>query len=276
MGILHAGAILRASQLLPDVNDVAAVALAAEEYIKLARSFPVDMWQNGDPALHQVLTFAGAHSNLQAVMSTFDQQGSEVIAVFAARMLLEEAARHTWRYQDGDPAIFIARATQYFDEYRQKEKKTIGLLAGNGVPLKDAQALFALPAIVKTPVVPTITKNREKLPSITAMLADLGKPYPEPGWLQVAYSLLSQITHATPIGLMHTIRWRGETWNANDMSPEMLGLALDVACLSSAVLVGASTVIFTDGHRSAFDFWGALTASALKVHQAGRMVHGLD
>ena len=125
------------------------------------------MWANGDPTLHEVLTFAGAHSNLQTVISTYDQRGSGVIAVFAARMLLEEAARLAWRYQDGNPTKFAARATQYFDEYRQKQKKTINFLSGNGVRLKDAQALFALRANVRTPTVPpSVGKNRDKLPNI--------------------------------------------------------------------------------------------------------------
>jgi hypothetical protein len=275
--LLEPGAIVRADELLPDVNDVVAVAKAAEEYYGLARSFPVNMWESGDPTLHEVLTFAGAHSNLQAVISTYDQHGSEVIAVFAARMLLEEAARHAWRYQDGNPTRFTARATQYFDEYRQRQKKTIDFLAGNGVPLKDAQALFALPANVKTPTVPpSVRKNRDRLPSIAAMLAGLGKPFAEPGWLQVAYSLLSQVTHATPVGLMHSIRWNGETWAGNELSPEMLALALDVACLSSAVLIGTSAVVLTGGAPSAIEHRKALGASAMRVHRAGQLVHGLD
>ena len=103
------------------------------------------MWENGDPLLHEALTFAGAHSNLQAVISTYDQVGSEGIAVFAARMLLEEAARHAWRYQDGDATKFAARASQYFDEYRQKQKKTIGLLVGSGVPLKHRNGALRAP-----------------------------------------------------------------------------------------------------------------------------------
>lgn len=276
-GLLEPGAVVRADELMPDVNDIVAIANAAEEYYGLVRSFPVNMWENGDPTLHEVLTFGGAHSNLQAVISTYDQDGSEVIAVFAARMLLEEAARHAWRYQDGNPTKFTARATQYFDEYRQKQKKTIDILAGNGVPLKDAKALFALPANVKTPTVPRrVRKNREKLPSIAAMLADLGEPFAEPGWLQVAYSLLSQVTHATPVGLMHSLRWNGETWAGNELSPEMLGLALDVACLSSAVLIGYSAVILTGGTPSAIEYRSALGASAMSVHRAGQLVHGLD
>jgi hypothetical protein len=274
---LEPGAVISADDLLPDANSIDQVAAAADDFSDLARSFVVDVRNKSRSSLHLVLMFTGGHSGLQAVMSTYDQPGSEVIAVFAARMLLEEAARHHWRYQDFDRERFIARSTQYGDEFRQKERKAISLLTGNGVPAKDAKALFALPGGVQLPVVPpTVRKNREKLPSVDKMLAAMGSRYAEPGWLQVAYSLLSQVTHATPIGLMHSIRWRGSTWNANDMSPEMLGLALDVACLASAELIGVSALALTDVDPAAGAFLGRLRASALGVHRAGQLVHGLD
>lgn len=276
-GLLEAAAVIPAADLLPDVLDITSVALAAEEFYRVARDFAIDLWEHGDPTLHSVLTLASAHSHLEAVMCTYDQPGSGVIAVFAGRMLLEEAARHSWRYQPTTPAEFTARATHYFDEYRQRQKKTIDLLAGNGVPISDARALFTLPGNVKSPDPPVkIQKNREQLPTITAMLAELGGPFPEPGWLQVAYSLLSQITHATPIGLMHSIRHDGDGWAGNELTPEMLGLALDVTCLSSALLIGRSAVIITKGARHAVEHSRVLVASAADVHAAGRLVHGLD
>jgi hypothetical protein len=276
-GLLEPAAVIPAGNLLPDVLDIAAVAPAAEEFYRVARGLTIDLWEHGDPTLHSVLTFASAHSHLEAVMCTYEQPGSAVIAVFAARMLLEEAARHSWRYQPTTPDEFTARATQYFDEYRQRQKKTIDLLAGNGVPISDARALFTLPGKVKVPDPPVkIQKNREQLPTITAMLAELGGPFPEPGWLQVAYSRLSQITHATPIGLMHSVRHDGHGWAGNELSPEMLGLALDVTCLSSALLIGRSAIVGTGGAQHAVEHSHALVAAAADVHAAGRLVHGLD
>ena len=42
------------------------------------------------------------------------------------------------------------------------------------------------------------SKGRTPIPTIGAMLPDLGAPFPEPGWLELAYSLLSQVVHSTP------------------------------------------------------------------------------
>ena len=93
-----------------------------------------------------MLAYGGGHSNLQTVMATYDQPGSAVVSVFAARMLLEEAARLLWRFSAPDEAAFKARAKQYFDEFRARQKKTIDLLVGTGVPRADARRISHRPA----------------------------------------------------------------------------------------------------------------------------------
>jgi hypothetical protein len=214
-GLLRPGAVLTAGDLLPDVNSADAVIVAAEEYYRFARvqGQTISPWDHGQAALHTMLAFAGGHSNLQAVMSTYDEPGSGVLSVFAARMLLEEAARLLWRFSIPREAGFKARAKQYFDEYRARRKKTIDMLVGSGVARADAERIVELPSNVQV-VTPhdEIAKGRERLPSISSLLRAMGKPYEEPGWLDVAYSLLSQITHSTPIGHMHTMRVRYGIW----------------------------------------------------------------
>jgi hypothetical protein len=118
--LLHPGAVLKQEDVLPDVNTLEQVAAAAEGYWEAVRIFPFNPWKHGDPSLHEMLNVAGAHSNLEAVLATYDQSGSEVIAPFAARMLLEEAARLHWRFEAA-PSEFTARATQYFDEFRTRK-----------------------------------------------------------------------------------------------------------------------------------------------------------
>ena len=133
-GLLRDDALLAAEDLLPDANSADAVIAAAEEYYQSARvqARTISPWASGNAVLHALLGYAGAHSNLQAVMSTYDQPGSAVIAVFAARMLLEEAARMYWRFSVSGTE-FEDRAKQYFDEFRARRKKTIDLLVSSGV-----------------------------------------------------------------------------------------------------------------------------------------------
>ena len=104
----------------------------------------------------------------------------------------------------------------------------------------------------------------------------MGAPYPEPGWLDVAYSLLSQITHSTPLGHLHVERVRNGVWYGNELSPEMLGLALDTACLSSARLLGTTLMQLTNVSDEAVQYEKDLHQSAWSVHNAARMIHWLD
>jgi hypothetical protein len=209
-GLLRAGAVLTADDLLPDVNTAGPVIAAAEAYYETVQSMTVSPWDRGDPLLHTALAYGGSHSTLNAVMSTYDQPGSEVIAVFAARILLEEAARLLCRFSLPDPEEFKARAKQYFDEYRFRRRKAINALTNGGMPSADAQRIFALPGNVRmdTPL-DEIARGRTPIPTISSMLKQMGASSEEPGWLDAAYSLLSQITHSTPIGHLHNVRVHG-------------------------------------------------------------------
>lgn len=275
--LIRGDAILTADDLLPDVSSADAVAAEAESYYKFAQNRSINPWANEQPLLHAVLAYLGGQSNLQTVMSTYDKQGSEIIAVFAARMLLEEAARTLWRFSARGEAEFKARAKQYFDAYRARRKKTIDMLTGGGVARADAERLFELPSNVQL-MVPhdDIAKGRQDLPSVSSMLRAMGEPFAEPGWLDVAYSILSQITHSTPIGHMHTIRVREGVWYGGELTPEMLALTLDIACLASAHLIGLSAVVLADMSGEARLYQEGLKRRAGRVHRAAQLVHGFD
>lgn len=277
LDLLRPCTVLTADDLMPDVASTHQVIEAAEAYYELAKSLMVRPWDQGQPTVHAMLAYGGGHSNLEAVMSTYRQPGAAVIAVFAARMLLEEAARMVWRYSTGaDWKAFTARAKQYFDEYRFRQRKAINSLTGSGVPRAHAQRIFARPRNV-LPVTPDneIAKNRQPLPSIGSMLRRMGAPFRPSGWPEVAYSLLSQITHSTPIGHLHTVQCRDGGWHGNELSPEMLGLALDAACLGSAHIIGAAVLNLTDA-PDAEQYRRDLLRQAAVVHSAARDVHGLD
>jgi hypothetical protein len=251
---------------------------AAERFWRYSRLTPVreEHFANGT-TLHEALNYGGAYSNLEAALATYDKDGSGPISVFAARMLLEEAARLNWRFSvtDGE---FEARATQYFDEYRYRSRSTINMLRNNGVPKDDAERLFALPSYVVSPPPKPPTKNRKPLPSITSMLRDFGvvtQP-DDPGWLVVAYSLLSQVTHATTLGALHTVRVNNDqTLSANELTPEVMALSLDVSCMASAFLIGHSSLILTNLSPASHRFRNELRIQASKVHGIARGVHGL-
>lgn len=108
------------------------------------------------------------------------------------------------------------------------------------------------------------------------MLREMGSPFPQAGWLAVAYSLLGQYTHSTSIGLLHSVRYRDGTWLGNEVSTEMLALTLDTACLGSAHILGLSAMVLTDVNEKAIKYRQELLQQAARVHSQARLVHGLD
>ncbi|MFJ8505096.1 hypothetical protein [Streptomyces avermitilis] len=71
-------------------------------------------------------------------------------------------------------------------------------------------------------------------------------------------------------------RYREGVLSAHDISPEMLSLALDVACLGSARLLGISGLLLSQGSGEARQYATGLERRADKVHDIARLVHGLD
>lgn len=277
--ILNPRAVVDSGNVAPFVGDLAATAEAAERFWVVARATPVRQQHLATGTmLHESLNLGGAYSNLEAALATYDKSGSGPIAVFAARMLLEEAARLHWRFNVPDENSFTARATQYFDDFRSRSRRTVDLLRGNGVPKQDAERLFALPSYVVAPPPKPPTKNRTRIPSTTSLLRDFSTATQprDPGWLVVAYSLLSQVTHATALGCMHTVRFGDDgTWHINQLTPELLALSLDVSCLASAYLIGHSSIVITELSQEAIQFRESLRLEASRVHATARLIHGL-
>ncbi|MEU4522976.1 hypothetical protein AB0F52_30240 [Amycolatopsis sp. NPDC024027] len=277
--VLHQGAILRAEDLLPDVNPLLGrVISAAELYAQYVQSWSPSLGPSDtQPRLAAILTHGLAMSNLIAVMSTYDQVGGNIIAVFAARMLLEEAARYAWMTSITTEEEFMERSKRYFDEFRFRRKKAIDAFTGNGVDRVNAEKLFELPKNIKiTTPMDIIAKGRQPLPPMATLLREMGAEYPETAWLDVAYSLLSQVTHSSPIGHLHTVALEKDNLRAGVISKELLGLTLDAACLGSAHLLGWSSLLLTGRREDARIYKRTLLQKAYHVHDAARMLHGLD
>ncbi|WEK12324.1 MAG: hypothetical protein P0Y48_07470 [Candidatus Microbacterium phytovorans] len=275
---LNPQALLAPKHATPFGGDLQPTIDAAERFWVRSLATPVtEEHFAGQVLLHEVLNYGGAYSNLEATLATYDKDGSGPISVFAARMLLEEAARLRWRFSATENE-FADRATQYFDEFRYRRNKTIKLLSGNGVPRTHAERRFELPSRVLSPPPKPPTKNRRPIPTTAAMIYEFGvatQPR-EPGWLRVAYSLLSQVTHATPLGALHTIHFASrDSLETNVLTPELVALALDVTCMASAYLIGHSTLILTDIGHDGIEFRDQLRREASRVHAAARLVHGL-
>ena len=115
-----------------------------------------------------------------------------------------------------------------------------------------------------------------QVPSARHLMVRLGAGFPEPGWTVLAYSLLSQLTHATPLGLLHTIG--GVVGGETAMSPEMTALVIDAVCMGAAVALPSPAAVFSmNAGLGPVDDWAyELRRASYGIHDVARRVHFLD
>lgn len=276
-GHAHHRATIRSQDVWPDVVEVAPVWTEASRFFDLVNRFEVNVWTDPPQPFHIVLSYASAFSNLQSVLGSQDSVAAETISPHIARLVLEEAARTAWRYADPDPAMFEKRAVQYFDEYRARQKRTIGQLVGRGVRATAAAAFFEMPSYVDTSrATVTISPGREPLPDVASMVRQMSHELSDNSWLELAYSLLSQVTHTTPLGLLHSARFQHGRIIIGGTSREMTALSLDVLCLAGARILGVTGMFLRNLDVPSKEWRDALMRQAAIVHDAARRVHGLD
>jgi hypothetical protein len=280
--LLHGLAVVQNEQVEADYLDIedrlSLTFQLFENYVSIVKESPeIANLPSDGVALHTFLTYGAALSNLETVHTTYDQPGGRLMAVFAGRAVLEEAARLHWRYAVSGEEELKARAKQYFDEYRHRQRKTVRTLAGYGIKKSVALKLFEFPSnVVVPPGVDAIAKNREPIPTVAAMLRSFSEQHEEPRWLEAAYTLLSQAIHPTPLGYLHCLRYVDEAWLPNELSSEMLALTLDVASRGSAHCVSIAGLMLNDLSPAAKKNVAKLRAAAHAVHLAARRIHGLD
>lgn len=107
------------------------------------------------------------------------------------------------------------------------------------------------------------------------MLRSFGYSPHDPHWLEVAYKILSQVTHSTPLGYLHCLRYADGQWTPNEISAEMLALSLDVTAVGGGYLLGTMGVLFSNVAPSGMQHYRALRDAAGVVHRAARGIHGL-
>lgn len=206
---------------------------------------------------------------------------SGATAATAARMLLEEAGRLSWQGSASDDKALWQRYVAIADAATQGRSLLLNRLIAAGtsdeaittlfVPLPQAGSLAIdtrrTPANMKAP----------KTPRPFEQLGRLGRDFTEEGWLDLAYSLLSQVVHATPLGDMH-LAGRERQDNMWTLSHEMTALAVDCACLGAAtVLPQLAAALDLQLDLSGHHEWGMeLRRAALAVHNAAQPLHFLD
>lgn len=167
---------------------------------------------SGDPAIPINLTgalpYLTALGTCEAAIQACHGHYSGATAATAARMLLEEGARQLWQANSVDLSEIKARYVAVADAATQGRLMLRQRLAAAGTTPQALASLFdTLPnadslAIDRRRTPPNQRARRPPRPA--EQMAELGLLFAEPAWCKLAFSLLSQVVHATPLGDMHS------------------------------------------------------------------------
>ncbi len=259
-----------------------------EELLSRVSAFAALLSQGPDPYagppgevnLSAVLPYLTALGSAEVCFATAKGDLPADLAPIAARMLLEEGARTQWMFAHDDELEVQARYNAIRNEETRARSALRSRLASHGVPSKTVAGLLdPLPA-GRVPHLDTVRpippgRTEAQVPPYEQMLK-LGINYAEPGWLALAYSLLSQMTHMTPLGLLHSAARSGR-WGPT-LSHEMTALAVDTAALgvTRTVLPHAGVLARTAGLDPIDEWANDLWRHAQHVHQVAQLLHFLD
>jgi hypothetical protein len=201
------------------------------------------------------------------------------LACIAARMLLEEGARSNWMYAGEDFATIEARYAALRNDETRARIALRSKLKSHHVPAATVtQLLDPLPAeAMDVDAIRPIPHEHVVTVPPHDQLLGLGLGFPETPWLSLAYNLLSQVTHHTPLGLMHSVAREDDEGNFG-MSHEMLGLAIDAGAMGAATLLPplASIVAMQTGQGPTDKWAKELKSATARLHNVSRLVHFLD
>lgn len=202
------------------------------------------------------------------------------LSPIAARMLLEEGARTQWTFSDEDIEEVTARYHALLNEETSAREALRARFTAHAVPASTVGDLLDPLPKERVPDLDTIRPipaghTIKQVPPYEQMLR-LGIGYAEPGWLTLAYRLLSQMTHMTPLGLLHSVA-RPSQWGPT-VGHEMTALAVDAAAIGATrtVLPHASVIAQTTGQAPIDEWASELWAASRRIHTIAQLIHFLD
>lgn len=234
----------------------------------------------GPVNLRPALPYLTAISTAEVAIGSVDSSVSPDLGPIAARMLLEEGARSQWLFGGSERDEEMRRRYVAIADEETWRRSVIraGLLKNGASNAAVERLLDPLPAERVPSLYARRTPANQKAPVAPPpyeQLIRLGVGFAEEGWLDLAYALLSQVTHATPLGLLHMEQSPG---CSAGLSPEMAALTLDAACLGASVILPplAAILCMNLGFAAPGPWVQALRAAAMQVHHEAQIVHFLD
>lgn len=214
---------------------------------------------------------------LLTIRSTFGDC-SPLLAPTGARMLLEQGSEIAWRFSDPSDVELLMRYEMHMD-YATDKKKALESSLRNRTSSVDAIERLLYPRgrgdfAIDNRRMPN--SQKATIPSPQDHLSEMTLGEAQPYWA-LAYKLLTQAAHATPLGLLHAVARTDPETQDPRLSHEMTALAIDSACAGAALTFRALAPLIT--HQAGQDLpreWLIeLFAAVQEVHLSAQKVHFL-
>ncbi|MCM0614427.1 hypothetical protein MOD31_00150 [Paenarthrobacter sp. TYUT067] len=238
-------------------------------------------FQTGSPVnLTSALPYLQARDLMWQVIKAVQGQAPPLSSPAAARMLLEQAGDIMWRLADSSDEQLRARYNAHMDSATdRKENLYNSLRARTSSPEAVEKLLY--PRGRGSFAIDTRRQPRggetTEIPLPRILLGGLVLGVAEPNWGELAYKLLTQVAHATPLGLLHSFARFDESTQQHTLSHEMTALAIDAACIGIVyVMRGLAPLIAHQANLPRPDAWlEELRIAVTDVHAAAMLVHFL-
>lgn len=183
------------------------------------------------------LPYLSARDLLLRTLTAVDGDDSPFMAPTSARILFEQGGQFSWMVKEPeiDSVQSIYEATM--DDAANRKKRIVSALRKQCVAPEAIESLMYPLGRAEYAVDKRRTPANLKLPAIANVATQLGRMrlgHFEPDWGPLTYQLLTQVAHATPLGLLHAFSNADPDTAHARLSPEMTALAIDTACIGAA------------------------------------------
>lgn len=226
-------------------------------------------------------------STMWAFRTVAHETNVAAVAAFAARQVVEEAARWDWSLDvQLSEDEKVRRANGLLLDMKRSRRRILRAASSAGVTPTSVRT-FVEPNGFDVLDLASGSDGGEPVPMspTTALSSIRTRGREASGWLVTAYSVLSQVTHQTPLGVMHAFESDGTNAAAGPLSGPMEALAIDTACTAAARLLWCLGPLLMGGLRGrdgavfdppAYYAWREESAAlAAEVHRLAAPVHGV-
>ena len=229
--------------------------------------------------LTAALPYLAARGILLRTLTSLRGGCSPFLAPTGARMLLEQGSELAWRTADTADAELASRYAMVMDDATDRKKSLEQkLLSRTSSRLGVEKLLYPLgrgPFAVDHRRSPQNQKSRPPAPGVHLDALNLGDA--EPNWGGLAYKLLTQVAHATPLGVLHVVARQIPGSGNPALSHEMAALTIDAACIGAALTFRslAPVIAMQAGLPTPTDWLRELFEAVRDVHAQAQLLHFL-